>query len=211
MSERAVWLNLHSDPDYVKLAANGISWPYFDIREPRIRQRGYLDTVAAHAGIEGCGVYSVRGTNSWPETDDLSPEDFARWTHEQLLSIGWAGNPRVMFDIEGMADLVPFILGTLRAWRQLRPKRITDLTIEGHKGGLFRPSDVIAVVAQTRFTVPQCYNGAMNQTWDTWAMAMDLFAVGFPPAKVCPFYDAAHLPEWWGVPAGFAFTQGRLP
>lgn len=205
---RACWIDAGNDPNYAKLAANRIAWPYFDAREPRLSAT-YLDTVVANPGIEGCGLYVVNG---WFPA--LTPAQLAEWTHERLLAIGWQGNPPVMFDVEFASEptkLVPYVLALLRRWRELRPKRITDLTLEGHQGGLFRPADVIAVVAQTRFTVPQCYNGAMSQVWDTWAMFMDLNAAGWPPAKVCPFYDAAHLPEWWGVPAGFAFTMGRLP
>ena len=205
---RAVWVDAGNDPDYAKLAANGIGWPYFDLREPRL-SAAYLSGVAAHPGIEGAGVYVV--ADWFPQ---WTPQQLAEWTDTRLRAIGWAGNPPVMFDIEfpsAPTTMVPYILACLKRWRELRPKRITDLTIEGHKGGLFRPADVITVVSQTRYTVPQCYNGAMDEVWDTWAMYMDLAGAGFPPATVCPFYDAAHLPEWWGVPAGFAFTMGRLP
>lgn len=206
---RAAWGNLRSGPPYAKLAAAGITWPYFDIRDPRLTPT-YLDAVRATPGVEGVGVYAVRGTDSWPETDDLTPAQFAEWTDRELKSIGWLGNPPVMFDIEGMPDLVGFVLGTLRRWRELRPKRITDLTIEGHKGALFSPADVINTVAKVRWVVPQCYDGNMTP-WDTWAIACDLYAAGFTPAGVRPFYSARALEPWWGVPDGFAFTWDLLP
>lgn len=200
---RACWIDAGSDPDYPKLAANGITWPYFDIREERLTP-DYLDAVRGHAGIEGVGVYAVA---SWYPS--ATPEGFANIADQRLRQIGWRGNPAVMFDIE-VADLVAYVLACLGAWRQLRPTRTTDLTIEGHKGALFNAADVINTVAKVRYVVPQCYDGAMNP-WDTWAIVADLWAAGFPPAKTCPFYDAAHLLPWWGSPAGFAFTQGRLP
>ena len=203
---RACWVDAGNDPDYAKFAANGIDWPYFDIRDPRLTP-AYLDGVVAHAGIAGAGVYAVA---SWPEVLTVTPELFADWIDARLRQIGWLGNPPVCADIE-VADLVPYVLAFSKHWRELRPTRITDLTIEGHKGGLFTPTDAIHVTARFRYIVPQCYNGAMTQLWDTYAMACDLAASGFPLAKLCPFYDAAHLPEWWGIPNGYAFTQGRLP
>jgi len=201
---RAVWIDEGNDPDYGKLAANGITWPYFALRDPRLTPT-YLDAVAAHTGIDGCGVYAVA---SW--LPQLTAAQFAEWVDTRLRSIGWLGNAPVMLDIE-VGALVPYVVACLTRWRQLRPARTTDLTVEGHKGGLFRPVDVIHVTAKIRYVVPQCYNGAMTQLWDTYAMTCDLAAAGFPLGKLCPFYDAAHLPEWWGLPAGYAFTQGRLP
>lgn len=205
---RAAWGDLKQDPPYAKLADNGITWPYFDIRDPRLTP-AYLDSVKAHAGIKGCGVYSVRGSNSWPETHTMTPTQFAEWTDARLKQIDWLGNLPVMFDIE-VPNLVPYVLATLRRWRELRPKRVTDLTIEGHKGGLFTLPDVRAVAGLVRWTVPQCYDSTMTP-WDTWAVCFDLYARGFMSMEVRPFYDAAALQPWWGTPDGFAFTWGRLP
>ena len=201
---RAAWIDAGNDPQYAKLAANGITWPYFDARDDRLTS-AYLDAVAAHAGIDGAGVYVVA---SWFPT--MTPGQLAEWTDARLRQIGWAGNAPVMFDIE-VGALMPYVLTCLVRWRELRPRRITDLTIEGHKGGLFSTAAAKAIAGRVRYVVPQCYNGAMDQLWDTYAMTLNLTDAGFPLAKVCPFYDAAALPEWWGIPAGFAFTQGRLP
>lgn len=201
---RAAWGHPGSDPPYPELDDNGIRWPYFDIREPRLTPT-YLDAVCAHPAVDGVGVYAVA---SWQHEDE--PEAFAEWVDARLRHIGWLGNPPVCLDVE-VADLADYCVRALTRWRELRPKRVTDLTIEGHKGGLFSPAQVVHVVAKVRYTVPQCYNGALSQVWDSYAMACDLVAAGFPIATVCPFYDAAHLPEWWGLPAGYAFTWERLP
>jgi hypothetical protein len=201
---RAVWVDEGQDPDYGKLAANGINWPYFALRDPRL-SAPYLTSVAAHTGIDGCGVYAVA---SWFPT--AGPVTFAEWVDARLRAIGWLGNAPVMLDIE-VSDLAAYTVACLTRWRQIRPARVTDLTIEGHKGGVFQPVDVIHVSAKVRYVVPQCYNGSMTQVWDSYAMVCDLAAAGFPLGKLCPFYDAAHLSQWWGLPAGYAFTQGRLP
>lgn len=205
---RAAWGNLHSSPPDAKLKAAGITWPYFDIRDP-VLTPGYLDSLKVAGGYDGVGVYAVRGTNSWPDTDNLTPAEFAEWTDQSLRHIGWLGNPPVMFDIEGMDNLVPFIVATLARWRELRPKRTTDLTLEGHKGGLFSLTDVRTVARQVRWVVPQCYDAAMTP-WDTYAMTADLLLRGFMSNEVRPFYAAAHLQPWWGVPDGFAFTWDML-
>jgi hypothetical protein len=202
---RAVWVDAGNDPDYTKLAANLITWVYFDIREARLTP-AYLETVAAQPGIEGIGVYAVP---TWPQTAQLTPGRFAEWVDGELRRIGWSGNPVVMLDIE-VPELVPYVLTCLRRWRQLRPKRTTDLTIEGHKGALFGMPEMIEVCKLVRWVVPQCYDGDMHP-WDTYAMCADLYAYGFPATKVRPFCSAAALQPWWGIPDGFAFTQGLLP
>lgn len=201
---RAVWVDAGNDPDYAKLAENAITWPYFDIRDPRLTP-AYLDAVRAHPDIDGCGVYAVA---SWMPV--LTGPQFAEWVDTQLKRIAWLGNPPVMLDIEGAAfDIDGYVLPCLLRWRELRPRRITDLTIEGHKGGMFSLSQVREVAKRVRWTVPQCYDGGMTP-WDTYAITADLFARGFMSPEVRPFYDAATLQEWWGIPDGFAFTMGRL-
>lgn len=201
---RAVWIDEGNDPDYAKLAANGIDWPYFALRDPRLTP-AYLDAVVSHAGIAGAGVYAAV---SW--YPNLSAAQFADKISSELLRIGWKGNAPVCADIE-VPNLAPYVVDFLLRWHAIRPKRTVDVTIEGHKGTLFSPADVIHVTACARYLVPQCYNGAMTELWDTYAMTTDLTSAGFPLGSVCPFYDAAHLPQWWGLPAGYAFTQGRLP
>lgn len=202
---RAVWVDAGNDPDYAKLDANGIGWPYFDAREERL-SAAYLDNVRAHPGIDGCGVYVIA---EW--FPNLPGPQLAEYADHRLRDIAWQGNPPVMFDIEGAHfDLNGYVVPCLQRWRELRPKRITDLTIEGHKGGMFSILQVRQVAKLVRWTVPQCYDGAMRP-WDTYAMIADLQLRGFLSQEVRPFMDAAHLLPWWGTPDGFAFTQGRLP
>ena len=201
---RACWVDAGNNPDYGKFATNRITWPYFDIRDPRL-SAAYLADVKSHPNIEGTGLYVVR---SW--FPQLTPPQLAEYTDDRLKQIGYAGISPIMFDIEG-GGLVQYTLSCLTRWRQLRPTKTTDLTIEGHQGGLFKRSDAQATAKMIRYCVPQCYDAPMLNVWDTYAMTVDLTSAGFPLKKVCPFYDAAKLPEWWGVPSGWAFTQGRLP
>lgn len=201
---RACWIDQGNGPDYAKFAANAITWPYFDIRDPRLTP-AYLDGVIAHAGIDGAGVYVAW---NWPELAGKTPAQVADWIDLRLRAIGWLGNPPVCFDAE--TDNTGYVAETLRVFRVLRPKRTIDYTLEGHKGGIWSGAVVARqiVSAVCRYVVPQCYNGAMTQTWDTYAMTADLVSAGFPFAELRPFYDAAHLPVWW---SGYAFSQGRLP
>lgn len=201
---RAAWGYPGSDPPADLPAKWGITWLYFDIRDSRLTP-SYLSSVASRPGVDGCGVYVAA---SW--LPDAAPEAVARWTDARLRQIGYKGALPVMFDIEGMPNLASYCVACLTEWRTLRPRRVTDLTIEGHKGGVFGLPEALAVCKLVRYVVPQAYDGQMHP-WDTFAMVADLWAAGFPLTKVCPFYDAAHLLPWWGTPAGFAFTWERLP
>lgn len=200
---RAVWVDAGNDPDYPKLGANGIDAAYFDIREARL-DAAYLTTVRNH-GL-GVGVYAAW---NWPEYKNMTGAQFATAVSRRLEAIAPGSEPTfpmVCLDIE--AHDAAYIFGALRQWRKHRASRVTDWTLEGHQGGILTPGQWLAVAGLVRYAVPQCYNGAMTQTWDSFAMALDLFAHGLPFPSVRPFYDAAHLPEWWD---GYAFTQGRLP
>ena len=202
---RACWVDAGSNTDYGKFAANRITWPYFDIREPQLNAT-YLTDVKNHPNIDGVGFYVVR---SW--FPQYTPPQLAEYTDQRLKDIGYTGVSPVMFDIEGSA-IVPYILSCLTRWRQLRPTKTTDLTIEGHQGGLFTRAQAQSTAKMIRYCVPQCYDAPMAHGWDPYAMTVDLTTAGFPLKKVCPFLDAAKLSdyEWWGIPAGFAFIQGRL-
>lgn len=200
---RACWVDAGNDPDPVKLKAHGVTAPVFDIREPRLNLR-YLTTWRAQ--FAAVGVYAA-----WNWNSALTGPEFATWVSRRLQVI--APNtapdfPFVCLDME--TDNVAYLTGASVQWRKHRPDRVTDWTLEGHKGGIFtdHPAARIILSADFRYIVPQCYNGALTQLWDTFAMTKDLVDAGFPFQSIRPFYDAAHLPEWWD---GYAFTQGRLP
>lgn len=200
---RNLWVDAGNDCDIAKAKANGITAAYFDIRDARLSP-SYFEAVARD-GL-AVGVYAV--ASWWPQ---LGPAAFADQVNARLAVVapGSAPDfPAVCLDIE-RDDIGAYLLPALRRWRAHRPGRVTDLTIEGHKGGLFSPSQVVNVTAKVRFVVPQSYDGAMHG-WDSAAMVRNLTDAGFPLAKVYPFLDAARLPDlaWW---EGYAFTQGRLP
>ena len=200
---RTVWVNAGNDPDYEKLKSHGITLVQFDVRDPRLTVP-YLDAVKAK-GYE-IGVYAVW---NWDETKNLSGPEFATWTSEQLKRIkpaDWASFGNVCLNIERYEP--GYVLGALRQWRQHRSKVVTDYTLEGHKGGIFTVAQWLEIGMRVRYVVPQCYNGAMTQVWDSYAMTLDLVSHGLPFSKIRPFYDAARLDHWWD---GYAFTQGRLP
>jgi hypothetical protein len=197
-----VWVDAGNDPGYAKLKANRIDTAYFDVRDPRVT-RTYLNDVRAKG--YGVGIYAAW---NWPEVPQTGTT-FAQWLSTQLGRFGSSSAPtfpRVCADIE--THDVSYVLAFLKRWRQLRPRRVTDWTLEGFQGGLFTPSDAALILEANVGVSPQLYNGDMTQAWDSLAAARNLMTAGFPEGVVVPFYDAAHLPEWW---EGYAFTQGRLP
>ncbi|HVE35388.1 MAG TPA: hypothetical protein VNC18_17615 [Gemmatimonadaceae bacterium] len=198
---RCVWVDAGSDDDPAKLKPLG-AFPAFDIREPRLTPV-YL--AARNVTYGAVGVYAV--ASWWP---NLGPREFATTVSRRLTQVAGptspASMPIVCLDIEDKP--AEWYLDALRQWRRHRAERVTDVTLEGHKGGIFTAGQLLMLYGLVRYVVPQCYNGAMTQTWDSFAMALDLNEHGLPFPGIRPFYDAAHLPEWWD---GYAFTQGRLP
>jgi hypothetical protein len=195
---RAAWVDAGNDPSYAQLAAQGITEPYFDLREARLTP-AYLDGVKSHTFVTAVGVYAVA---SW---FNFTPEEFAEWVDARLRAIGWKGNAWVDLDLE--VEPVYAVAALIR-WRQLRPTRRTTFTLEGHKAATFSVAQVQAIINAEVSVGPQCYNGGMTQVWDTWAMCSEWVARGVPVERLHPYVDAAHLPYWW---TGTAFTQGRLP
>lgn len=197
----AVFVDEQNQPDYAKIRRNGGTHVVRSLRDPlTIRAALVADKTAGF----GTGVFIAR--NWYP---DLSARAFADAAHNLLKAIdgGTPADPVVTFDIE--TDDLGFVRDVFRRWVAHRPQRLTDWTMEGHKGGLFEPADVTELVQNVRrFFVPQCYDGTMTQVWDTLAMARDLTAAGIPDARIVPCMDAAHLPVW---ASGYAFPMGRLP
>ena len=198
---RAVWVDAGNDPNYAKLVAVGATAAYFDIRDERLMP-SYFAEVKSH-GLE-VGVYAAvnwYGNVTGPVFADLVSSRL-----EVIAKASSPDTPMVCLDIEVKDP--SFVLGALRRWRVHRAVRVTDYTLEGHQGAILNAGQWLAVASLVRYVVPQCYDGAMAQVWDAFAMAKDLYDHGLPFPSVRPFYDAAHLPEWWD---GYAFTMGRLP
>lgn len=201
--KRAVWVDAGSNVDKAKLARYGIDSPYFDPRDPRVTP-AFLDTVKAQ-GFKP-GLYFA--WNWYPVTTGAA---FADTVDAELRQLGWAGNPPVCIDIEkgdGLTDtnVVAYVVSFFQRWRQLRPKRETDYTLEGFQGGLFTPAAVRAIVAANVQVCPQFYAGNMSALGHS--PTVDLLMAGFPGERLDGMYDAAALPWRW---RGYAFTQGRLP
>ncbi len=193
---RAVWVDAGQGADVAKLKAHGIECAYFAANDPRVTARS-LDVVAA-AGFT-VGIYAAWNWQPW------TPAGFAEWTHGRLLEIGSPLNPWVCLDIE--THDVAWILAALGRWRELRPSRKTDWTLEPMQGGLFSTDNARAINALNVGIVPQHYGGNM-QPFAADRVALDLVFRAFHSWRIEGFYDAAALPLDW---SGYAFTQGRLP
>jgi len=200
---RAIWIDEGNDANEAKLLSEGITSPCFAIRDPRVTI-SYLDGLRARGFTPG--VYAVL---SWY---GVSPQGFATTVSMELERIGARsfepGHPFVCLDYEP-TDAGGMLACALQ-WRKHRPSRVTDLTLEGHHGSRFTRSQLQTLAKRFRYLVPQSYNGAMNQGWDTNAICRNLIDAGAPYSSVTPFVDARLLRElaWW---EGYAFTQGRLP
>jgi hypothetical protein len=215
---RFLWVDEGNDPDWAKVAREGMTGLFFPLRDDT------EDIVRRLKDTKGRGLIGgVYGAWNWGglgflETDGAG---FAEWVDSRLKELVAAGlvlsnsRPRVQLNNERHEKSV--ILSMLRRWRELRPKHDTSWTMEGGQGGWMGPiinssppSDFVTEVISHRVRLaPQLYNGAMTETWDSLAIARDLIRRGFPDGLVSPFYDAAKLGvvHWWD---GFAFTQGRL-
>jgi hypothetical protein len=208
VSFRAIWIDAGNDADYAKLARYGIDRPYFDIRDPRVTQQYLLEV---HARGFKPGVYAAW---NWPEAGKTGPS-FASWLSAALEAVAPSSAstfPTVCVDIELHSPA--YVLAFLKRWRELRPARVTDWTLEGFQGGLFSPLDTLAIARANVRIIAQLYTGSMAPLAAD-RVALDLVLHSFPPARIFGFYDAATLtPEPGAEPSrweGYAFTQGRLP
>lgn len=204
---RAIWMDegkpLNDDRERL-LRDYDITHPVFPMRDPTVT-RDVLDDVRAR-GLPP-GLYAVR---SW--YPNLTPEHFASHVSAELDRIMGSATPAdypfICLDFEPTS--VGGILACSLQWRKHRPNRVTDLTIEGHQGGLFTGAQLRTVAKRFRFLLPQSYDAPMTHGWDPYFMARDLVEHGCPLEKIRPFYDAALVNDlqWWD---GYAFTMQRLP
>ena len=199
---KALWIDAGNDPDWQKLAGHGIRIVYLPVTDPVADVKRRMAEIRQRKLV--VGLYSA--WNWLPGNDGAA---FAEWTHDHVSNLvpnATPSYPKVQLDNE-VHDPAQ-ILAMLRRWRALRPKQDTSWTFEGMQGGWMSPAFVSEVTSLRVRLVPQLYNGAMTQAWDSLTNARDLTKRGFPDALISPFYDAARLPVGWD---GFCFTQGRLP
>lgn len=139
---------------------------------------------------------------------------FAEYCDRELRRIAWLGNPKLVADIEkgaGLDDLryVDYVVDFCRRWRELRPTRPTDITLEGMQGGLFdgREVAVAKIINANVGMVPQAYTGleqprAEDVIWRN-------LAPYFPAHKLRIYY----LPRGGAPPMdwdGYLWRQGLL-
>lgn len=193
---KAVWIDLGNDANYDLLRRYGITAPYYNHNDPRVTA-AYLDGVKARGFSPG--IYS---DGSWYPT--LNGKQYAEKLDQVLKHIAWLGNPPVCVDLE-MHDPA-YLTAFFKRWRQLRPTRQTDWTLEGMQGGWMSKTFVDVVVGANVRVAPQFYVGQMQP--HEHSPVIDLMMAGIPGDRIVGMYDAARLPYRW---SGYAFTQGRLP
>lgn len=208
---KVVWLDLGHKPDFAKLQTIGATGVAFDIRDAI--SRSYLQSLKKDSLLDPY-VYS---TPHWPETDELNGRGFAEWTSQRLDEIAprtGQAMPAVCLDIEHHDS--KFVYECLRRWRELRPTRITDWTLESfqfgwedevgfHKGWA---SSLVPVVEEFDVLVaPQFYKGDMSPFAADRAI-LNAVKGGMSADRLIGCYDARSLADGW---RGYVFTQGRLP
>jgi hypothetical protein len=194
-----VWVDAGNDPDFNKGDQNEINGYFLALFDSRTTKT-QLENIKAK-GYQ-VGVYMV---TNWPEFVGKTPAQIAKLVSDEYKRLN-VKSLRVQFDMEEKDP--DKIASVLEEWRLLHPSVNTSWTMEAGQGGWMGQVFVARVLACRVRLVPQCYNGAMTQVWDTLTYSRDLTQRGFPDSLISPFYDAAHLPVGWD---GFAFTQGRLP
>lgn len=199
MTLNACWVDENNDPTYDAFRRNGVTTVCRSLRDPKT-------TPAALAADRKQGFdVALYIVSSWyPQLDGPG---FAQEASFLLTRIAprTTGTPRVCLDME--THDVSYLEAALDTWRSLRPKRVTDWTLEGFQGGLFSRMFCSHVNYLWINVVPQFYTGSMAPLAAD-QVVLDLIARRFSPDLLMGFYDAAHLPERWN---GYAFTQGRLP
>lgn len=193
---KAVWVDNGSDADVGKLRRHEITAAYFDPRDPRITT-AYLDRVRGQ-GLTA-GVYFA-----WNWYPALDGPTFAAKCSQEVQRLAPTGPLPVCLDIE--THDMGYVVKCLRRWRELRPTRTTDLTIEGMQGGLLDSTVVRALIDANVRLAPSFYGGQMEPL--AHSVVIDVLMTGFPGSRIVGMYDAAALPYRWN---GYAFTQGRLP
>jgi hypothetical protein len=200
---RYAWTDWGDDPSY-NAAFNGYFFPAFD----PLTSRALIQTVPS-MNVKGIYTVSTSDPSSpwFPKMSrSLSPGTVVDNVQSVYNGLAIPGL-RVQFDMEEKDP--DRILAILTAWRIANPTVGTSWTMEaGQAGWMNDPTFRDAIIALKMRIVPQCYNGAMTQVWDTWAYLKPLVDGGYPTSILSPFYDAKHLPVGWD---GFAFTVGRLP
>jgi len=203
---RNCWVEAGNDADYTKFKMYGITSAYFDIRDQRLDMR-YLRNVASILGGPP-GVYAV---SSWfPQFEGPT---FADWVSARLTEIGAGPKspvnvPKVSLDME-TKDIAGFVVPALQRYRALRPKRVTEWTLEGLQGGLFTPALIAAIIRCNVTVAPQCYNGKMLP-YAPDVVKDNLVRAGFPTTSVeCVYASKAidYLSGWNGT----MFPMGELP
>lgn len=193
-----VWVDEGNDPDYGKIAEVGISGISLSLREATPERLAAIETHGFQTG-----VYFAQ--NWYPKAGAVELADIVSGKLQAIAPGSAPDKPRVCCDIE-LHDTA-FLVGFFNRWRAHRPRRLTDLALEGLQGGLFSRETVDALVNLEVNIVPSNYTGSM-QPLAADRVALDLADRGFPTDRLFGFYDGAALPINW---QGYVFTQGRLP
>jgi hypothetical protein len=140
----------------------------------------------------------------------LEPDELAAMLSSDLVAVGsTAKQCTAVADIE--AHDPAYVLAWLRAWRRIRPHRVTVWTLEPFQGGWITPALATAINNDVNLTVahqnylgnPRMYPAAADE------VRSDLIGAGIHSSRLRGYYDGElELPAGW---AGIVYNFGALP
>lgn len=220
MGMKAVWVEEQDPISFDLYKTMWLTHIYLDVRSQ-------WNTADRGAEVRRQGFTLGLYWGHWPDLAEQAagPESLAKHCSELIAGYEkqWRSRKQspqceFQFDIEWHSS--NWVEAFVRAWRAVRPLKVTSWTFESWQGGRYtwmNKSLVDLVNSDVNLTVvPQLYNGQMSRVNDSCAVAQELRDMihptgergGVDEARIRFFYDAAKpIPDGWN---GYLFTNRRL-
>jgi len=193
-------------PDGGKLAKYGITTLYWDATDPVLMttnkaKEPFLVEMRKYVRV-GITRDPVWTGSTGKQLAGLLATDLHRLESDNLQCY-------VIADIEALWQRgSAYVLEWLKAWRTLKPTRVTAWTTEPTQGGVISDELVTAINNDPNLiVVPQIYYAGMVDAVES-RVVLDLAARKIRPDRIYPYYDAGDMPAAWD---GIIFDFAALP